>query len=276
MINELAYAKVNLALEVNETNKDNYHLVRNVMVPIDLYDSISVEKIDSNILLIDNSNIEVESNLVYKAAKLFIDTYKIKSGVLINLEKHIPSEAGLAGGSSDAAATLRALNRLFETNKTLDELATLGAKLGADVPYCVYQRASLCTNLGEKVELLITNYPKWNILLVKPPFGCSTKEIYSHYVKKNHDIDKVEKVIEALQEADLEKLNKYKFNDLEETAINLNSKLLKVKLSFGVESFCMMSGSGSTFFEISQDLDYLKNKQKQLSLYYNTYLTKLL
>ena len=163
MIEEKAYAKVNLALEVGDTNEDGYHLVKNVMVPIDLYDTLTFERLDSSIILLDNTNIPYEKNLVYKAAKLFLDTYKINSGVIINLVKNIPSEAGLAGGSSDAACALRGLNKLFNVNASLEELANLGAKLGADVPYPVYSNDCPWTRVGVKVEELDKNYPTWDI-----------------------------------------------------------------------------------------------------------------
>ncbi len=276
MIEEKAYAKVNLALEVGETNEFGYHEVKNVMVPINLYDTLIFDKIDSNIILLDNTNIPYDKNLAYKAAKLFIETYNIGSGVIINLVKNIPSEAGLAGGSSDAAATLRGLNKLFNVGASLEELAKLGAKLGADVPYCVYSKACLCTGIGEKVEVLDVDYPKWDILLVKPPFGCSTKEIYSLYEYKKNPKHSVKKVINALKESDIDELNKSIFNDLETPAFKACPNLKVVKEKFGDKSNVMMSGSGSTFFEISTDVLYLEEIKKNFSIYYDTYLIKLL
>ncbi len=276
MIEEKAYAKVNLALEVGEVNENNYHLVKNIMVPIDLYDTLTFERIDSGIIVLDNTNIPLEKNLVYKAAKLFMETYKIDSGVIINLVKKIPSEAGLAGGSSDAAATLRGLNTLFKTKKSLDELANLSAKLGADCPYCVYSCASLCTGVGDLVEKIEANYTKWNILLVKPPYGCSTREIYANYKIKENCKNRTDNVIKALKENDLVLLNKSIFNDLEEAALTVCPPLEKVRSSFGENSCVLMSGSGSTFFEISDNYDYLKYKLEHFSPYYDTYLIKLL
>ncbi len=276
MIEEKAYAKVNLALEVGNTNEEGYHLVKNVMVPIDLSDTLTFDRIDSSIILLDNTNIPYEKNLVYKAAKLFIDTYKINSGVIINLVKNIPSEAGLAGGSSDAAATLRGLNKLFNVNASLEELANLGAKLGADVPYSVYSKACLCTGFGEKIKVLDIDYPKWDILLVKPPLGCSTKEIYQAYEYKKNNKHSVNKVIDALKENDLDKLNSSIFNDLEAPAFKVCPELIEVKNRFGQNSSVMMSGSGSTFFEISTDVAALEEIKAKFSAYYDTYLIKLL
>lgn len=276
MVLEKAYAKVNLALEVGETNEKGYHLVKNVMVPIDLYDTLTFDLLDSSIILLDNTNIPYEKNLVYKACKLFLDTYKIDSGVIINLVKNIPSEAGLAGGSSDAAATLRGLNKLFNVNASLEELANLGAKLGADVPYCIYSQASLCTGIGEIVEVLDVNYPKWDILLVKPPFGCSTKEIYSTYEYNKDNKHNVNDVIKYLKEGNLDKLNSSIFNDLEPAAFKVCPNLLDIKKKFNETSSVMMSGSGSTFFLISTNLSYLEEMKTKFSLYYDTYLTKLL
>ncbi len=277
MIYELAYAKVNLALEVGDTMSNGYHFVRNIMVPVDLADEITLEKTEKNIILLDNTNIEVEKNLCYKAAKLFMDTYNIKSGVIINLNKKIPSEAGLAGGSSDAAAVLRGLNRLFNLDKPLDELAQLGSLLGSDVPYCVYQKACLCEGTGTDCKLLNVNYQSWPILLVKPPFGCSTKEIYKIYKPKEHKKEyRINNVIDALANNDLSSLKANMFNDLEEAAFSLEPNILKVKKEMNHKVDSMMSGSGSTIFAISDNLVALEELKEKMSKYNTVYLTKLL
>jgi 4-diphosphocytidyl-2-C-methyl-D-erythritol kinase len=277
MVSEYAYAKVNLALYVGDTLPTGYHEVKNIMVPVDLYDSLTFEVLNKEIILLDNTKIDVEKNLVYKAAKLFIDTYNIKSGVLINLDKKIPSEAGLAGGSSDAAATLRGLNRLFNLDKTLDELAQLGAQLGSDVPYCVYQKACLCVGTGTECKLLDVSYDKWPILLVKPPFGCSTKDIYKTFDPNKESLEsRIDKVIEALKENDLEKLNQNMFNDLETPAFEIVKELKKIKSIMSESVHTMMSGSGSTLFSISKDVEVLEELKKKLSKYNFVCLTKLL
>ncbi len=277
MIEEKAYAKLNLALEVYKENEEGFHDLKTIMVPIDLFDLLTFNQIDEGIILLDNSNIAYEENIVYKAAKLFLETYNIKKGVLITLEKNIPSEAGLAGGSSDAAATLRGLNRLFNLNISLDELASLSERLGSDVPYCIYSRPAICTGRGTNVKLLDFEIPKWSVLLLKPPFGCSTKEIYKNYeapLKKK--TARINHVLEGLKEDNIELVNKNMFNDLETSAFKLNSSLLKLSESLNQVSKTLMSGSGSTLFILSKDADFLKDIESKHTKYLRTILTKLL
>ena len=277
MIIEKAYAKVNLALEVGQENKDGYHDVNNIMVPVDLFDILTFEEINSDVILLDNTNIKSTDNIIYKAAKLFLQTYKINKGVLITLEKNIPQEAGLAGGSADAAATFRGLTKLFNLDIPLDELAQLSISLGSDIAYCIYDKAALCTGRGTKVKLINANYPKWNILLVKPPFGCSTKEIYKKYKKdEENKKKKLNNVIKALETGDLALLQENSFNELEAPAFKLYPELEKLRLDYSSKTYCMMSGSGSTLFMISDDLELLTKIKENSSKYINLYLTKLL
>ena len=137
MIYEKAYAKINLSLEVLNTREDGYHGVNTIMVPISLYDELSFFESDD---VMYRSNIDIEDDIVLKALKLFYDKYQIKKGVGIILEKHIPLASGMAGGSADAAACLRGLNRFFDINAPLKDLEELANKLGSDVSYCLYQQ----------------------------------------------------------------------------------------------------------------------------------------
>ena len=277
MIEEKAYAKLNLVLEVYKENEEGFHDLKTIMVPIDLYDSLTFDQIDDGIILLDNSNLAYDENIVYKAAKLFLETYNIKKGVLITLEKNIPTQAGLAGGSSDAAATLRGLNKLFNLNLSLEELATLSERLGSDVAYCLYSRPALCTGRGTNVKLLDFDIPKWSVLLLKPPFGCSTKEIYKNYeAPEKKKTARINHVLEGLKEDNLELVNKNMFNDLESSAFKLNSSLSKLSESLNQVSKTLMSGSGSTLFILSKDLDFLKDIELKHTKYLRTILTKLL
>ena len=176
MLKEYAYAKINLALEVMDV-KDGYHMVNNLMVPISLYDELLFEKSDK-IELINN---EFSDNIIIKTFKLFFEYTKINNGVKITLNKNIPSAAGLAGGSSDAAATLRGLNRLYETNLTKNELIDLSAKLGSDVGFFILNKPALCTGRGEIVNPINSNLSKIDLLLLKVDSGLSTKEVYKNY-----------------------------------------------------------------------------------------------
>ncbi len=277
MVSELAYAKVNLALEVGELLDDGYHSVRNIMVPIDLYDELTFQIIDKDVVLLDDSNIPYEKNLVYKAAKMFLEAYSIKEGVLITLKKKIPQEAGLAGGSSDAAATLRGLNRLFDLNISLDELASKAIPLGSDVPYCIYNKAAICTGHGTDVKLLKSNYEKCPILLIKPPFGCSTASIYKEYVKtKNNHNKAIENIINGLTENNIDLVIKNMFNDLEEPAFKLNDYLKRLKDTLNLHATNLMSGSGSTLFVLSKDEELLDEISSKMDKFLTVIKTKLL
>ena len=247
MVVEKAYAKVNLALEV--MNKVNgYHMVNNLMVPISLYDELSFEISDK--IYVNNDNIE--DNICIKAAKLFIDKYQINSGVCINIKKKIPIAAGLAGGSSDAAATLRGLNKLFNINASNDELIELAKILGSDVPFFINSKIALCTNRGEIINPLNIDVPKINLLLIKPNSGLSTKEVYMHYkwdgqLKK----DLINIVINSLKNNDIPLLKASIFNDLTQVALSLNTELSSIYNSLKNKTNVYVSGSGPTMFIIN-------------------------
>ena len=182
-----AYAKINIALDVVGKREDGYHLLKMIMQTIDLYDVIEITKTSSDIKLKCNKPYVPtdERNLAYKAAKLFKETYNINHGVSINLIKNIPVSAGMAGGSTDAAGVLKLMNRLFDVNADDKELRTLGLKLGADVPYCINGGTALCEGIGEKITPLKPFKDKI-VVIVKPPFGVSTKDVY-----KAFDLSKV-------------------------------------------------------------------------------------
>ena len=167
MIYEKAYAKINLALEVKE-KVNNFHNVNNIMIPINLYDELFFEK--SNTTYID-CEVDIENNICLKAVDLFFDKYNIVQGVHIILNKNIPIMAGLAGGSTDAAAVLRGLNRLFEINATTSELEELASQLGSDVPFFLHNKISLCTGRGEIINPLDIDFGGASVLFIKPTFG---------------------------------------------------------------------------------------------------------
>ena len=152
-----AYAKINISLDiVGKRESDGYHLLKMIMQNIDLYDEISIEKQKEGITITCNKNyVPTDSrNLAYKAASLFKETYNIKDGVHIDIVKNIPVSAGLAGGSTDAAAVLKLMNKIFEVNVSDEELMDIGLKLGADIPYCINGGTALCEGIGEKITTL--------------------------------------------------------------------------------------------------------------------------
>ena len=156
MIYEKAPAKINLTLDALYKRNDGFHEVEMVMTTVDLNDRVTVEKRhDQRIVVQVDYNFVPENakNLASQAALLMQKTYDIKEGVTITLEKEIPVSAGLGGGSADAAATMRAMNKLFDLQLSLDELSALGADVGSDVPFCIYSKTAICTGHGEKVHL---------------------------------------------------------------------------------------------------------------------------
>ena len=172
-----AFAKINLGLDVIRRREDGYHEVRMIMQTIQMYDQLEMEKKNTpGIDLTTNlSYIPVnENNLVYKAAKLLMDQYHIREGVSIDLNKFIPVAAGMAGGSSDAAATLVGMNKLFHLGLSKEELMKIGVKIGADVPYCIMRGTALSEGIGEKLTPL-SPMPSCYILIGKPGISVSTK-----------------------------------------------------------------------------------------------------
>lgn len=255
MIKEKAYAKINLGLAVGQLRYDGYHEIKTIMVPIDIYDELSFTEIESGIVLIDNTSFLVEDNLAYKAAKLFMNHYNIDKGVRIVLKKKIPSEAGLGGGSSDAAAVLRGLNRLFNVEAKDEELLKLAESLGSDVPYMVYSKLSKCEGRGEIVTLLPDQYPNYKICIIKPPYGLSTKKVYQEYNYQRgqtHNMD-FENLYNAFISGDIEGFGKYFFNDLQLPACNISPQLKELIDEIKEMGFiCGLCGSGTSIFVMSE------------------------
>lgn len=254
-----AYAKINIVLDVVGKREDGYHLLKMIMQNIDLYDEIEVVKAKEEGIKITCNKYFVptdERNLAYKAAKLFMDTYNIKSGVKIDIKKNIPVSAGLAGGSTDCAAVLKTMNKVFDVNASEEELMKLGVKLGADVPYCIKGGTALCEGIGEEITPL-KPFKNQILVLVKPAFGVSTKEVY-----KAFDITKVrihpdtEKIIENMSKNNITYVAKNMKNLLENVTLrkhrliyNLKEEMIKHG-SIGT----MMSGSGPTVFAFFDDM----------------------
>lgn len=259
MIYEKAYAKINLALEVKQ-KVNNFHNVNNIMIPISLYDELFFEKSD---MFSIESNIDIKDNIIEKAYNLFKEKYNI-GGVKIILKKNIPLMAGLAGGSSDAGAVLRGLNRLYGLNLSVNELELIGKELGSDVPFFLYNKISLCTGRGEVINPLDIDFSGVPVLLIKPNFGLSTKEIYQNYLWSGIDKSKeIKNLLECLNKKDIKKVDELIFNDLENVSLkiseSLNEIFNKVK---GLSYNPHISGSGPTIFILdgnSKDYEIIKN-----------------
>lgn len=265
-----APAKINLFLEVLGKRNDGYHELETVMQEIDLVDSLEFEEIDEGIKLeCENSSIPLnENNLVYKAAELVLRECGIKKGVAIRLEKRIPVGAGLGGGSSDAAATLKALNSLWGIGLNDVELMELAAKIGSDVAFFIKGKTSLCRGRGEKVYPIEVK-SKLNYLVVFPHVEISTKSIYGNLkidlTKNRKDVSVFAK---AMENSDVAKIGKLLFNRLEETIFSLYPNLLQMKNLLERFGFCglLVSGSGSAIYGLCSNRNQAEMIRNQIEL----------
>lgn len=256
-LSEKAYAKINLTLDVVGKRDDGYHLIRSVMQPISLADEVTVTKTDDKSITIKCSDPKVpcdERNTAHKACVKFFDFTGIcNTGVEISIEKHIPSEAGLGGGSSDAAVVIKLLDKIFDTKLSLDEMLAISAMVGADVPFCITSKTALCEGMGE----VITPLPaikKHCVLLIKPDFGVSTPLAYRMFDEKLIEtMYSSDKMIAAIQSES--SITNLLSNDLE-NAIE-NKKIADIKnelLDLGADG-ALMSGSGSCVYGLFNDKD---------------------
>lgn len=275
-----AYAKINISLDiVGKRESDGYHLLRMIMQNIDLYDEISVVKQAEGITLTCNkSYVPTDSrNLAYKAAMLFKERYDINEGVHIDIIKNIPVSAGLAGGSTDGAAVLKIMNKIFDINASDEELMEIGLQLGADIPYCIKGGTALCEGIGEELTSLKPFKDKI-VVLVKPGFGVSTKEVYKAFnLEKVRIHPKTEELIEAMQRDDLYYVANNMKNLLENVTLRKHNVLIKIKEDmnrYGAVG-SMMSGSGPSVFAFFDDmLKAQKCYEKMKEIYKEVFLTR--
>lgn len=253
-----ALAKINLGLDVLGKRDNGYHDVRMVMQTIYLYDNVTLTKTEESGIRLETNLPYLpvdEKNIAYKAAKLLIDEFQIKKGVSIKLDKHIPVAAGLAGGSSNAAAVLVGMNRLFRLGLSQEELMERGVSLGADVPYCVMRGTALAEGIGEDLSALMP-MPKCYVLIAKPPISVSTKMVYealdAKEIVEHPDIDGV---LEGLSKQDLTKVASSMGNVLESVTIEKYPIIADIKTAMKEAGAlnAMMSGSGPTVFGIFDD-----------------------
>lgn len=262
-----AYAKVNLALDVLGERPDGYHDVKMIMQNLDIYDELTFTvtpyegssdiaptiKIETN-----NPSIPTdERNLIYKAILLMFETYNIKGDVIVKLVKNIPVEAGMAGGSTDCAATLKAINAIFDLGASTDDLMKLGLKLGADVPYCVLGQTALSEGIGE-ILTPVDALPDCTVLVAKPPIGVSTGMIYSNMkcdeLTSRPDIDKM---LLGLKEYNISIVAQTMENVMETVTTKLYPEIDEIKNAMKEKGAlnAIMSGSGPTVFGIFTDSD---------------------
>lgn len=278
-----ALAKINLGLDVLGRRENGYHDVRMVMQTIYLYDNVTLNKTqEAGIQLKTNlSFLPVDdNNIAYKAARMLIEEFDIKEGVEIILDKHIPVAAGMAGGSSNAAAVLVGMNRLFELGLTQQELMERGVKLGADVPYCIMRGTVLAEGIGEVLTPL-TPMPKCYVLVAKPGISVSTKTVYEKLdAKEIEDHPDIDGLIAGLDEGDLKKIASSMGNVLEHVTITDYPIIEDIKnvMNEGGALGAMMSGSGPTVFGLYDDKQLAKKagqKIKELGLTKQVYVVNV-
>ena len=252
-------AKINLSIDVLGKRQDGYHLVEMIMQTIDLYDLIEINEKDNDQITIKSTSDEIPldcNNLVYKAANLIKKTFNINKGVEIHIKKNIPVAAGMAGGSSNAAAVLVGLNKLWNLNLSNQQLEKIGLKLGADVPFCINGGAVLASGIGEELTPIKGLTKDVCILVCKPDLFVSTKEVYECIDSK--DIDKRPNnkfLIECLKNEDTRQLAENIFNVLEGVTMDKHPVIQQIKdiMTNNRALGAMMSGSGPTVFGLYEN-----------------------
>ena len=271
-----AMAKINLGLDVLRKREDGYHEVRMIMQTIQMYDLLDIRKkeepgisLSTNLPYVPSD----ERNLVYKAAKLLMDEFDIKEGLSMKLTKFIPVAAGMAGGSSDAAAAFVGVNRLFRLGLSEEELMKRAVQVGADVPYCVMRGTALAEGIGEKLTRL-PGLPQCYELVGKPGINVSTKLAYENLhldqIQSHPDIDGM---ISDIENQDLHSLTAKMQNVFEPGIISQYPVIQEIKdlMEANGALKAMMSGSGPTVFGIFDDRSKLREATEALR---NSHLAK--
>lgn len=278
-----ALAKINLGLDVVRRREDGYHEVRMVMQTIHLFDRLEMAKNSSGEISI-TTNLSFlptnRNNLVYRAAELLREEFQIKDGLTINLHKHIPVAAGMAGGSTDAAAVLYGMNRMFNLGLKREELMERGVKIGADVPYCIMRGTALAEGIGEKLTAL-PPMVKCPVLIAKPQISVSTKFVYENLRLNDKTVHPdIDALVENIRKKDLNAVASEMGNVLETVTIPNYPVIAQIKehmLEHGAVG-AMMSGSGPTVFGLFEDGDTAVaayEKMKESGLVKQVYLTSI-
>lgn len=287
-----AYGKINLGLDVLKKREDGYHEVRMIMQTVGLYDKIDLYLKETPGITVETNLYYLpvnENNLVYKAAKLLMDEFHIKHGVTIQLKKFIPVSAGMAGGSSDAAAVLFGVNKMFNLGLSMADLMKRGVKIGADVPYCVMRGTALSEGIGEILTPL-PPIPQCRVLIAKPGISVSTKFVYDHLDAASlrpSDHPDIDGLIEGIGNRDIYAVASRLGNVLETVTIPEYPVIADIKerlKALGAVN-ALMSGSGPTVFgiftnpkaaeEAYEEMRYGKSSNLAKSVYLtNFYNTK--
>jgi 4-diphosphocytidyl-2-C-methyl-D-erythritol kinase len=280
---EKAYAKINLYLDMVGKRDNGYHDILSIMQNISLCDTVTLDVSfeDSTEIIVgcDAPDIPVGSaNIAYLAVQAFLERTRRTAHVSVYIEKNIPSAAGMAGGSADAAAVLRGLNKIFDSPLTLDELCDIGAKIGADVPFCIVGGTCITEGIGERLEVCVGLNRNSIILAARGGEGVSTPAayrdldiMYNDFKKRTCDRKKFEVLISALKENDTDAVYGTMYNIFEDVVLgghSLAGRLKSEMYACGAE-FVMMSGSGPSIFGIFADLDSAKKAKSVVDAFGN-------
>ena len=253
-----ARAKINLGLDVLGKREDGYHEVRMVMQTIGIYDRLILTKIPEEEIRI-TSNLAFlpvnENNLIYKAIKLLKDEYHFPGGISVDLNKFIPVAAGMAGGSTDAAAALYGMNQMFDLGLNMEQLKERGVKIGADVPYCLMRGTALAEGIGEKLTAL-PPMPKCPVLVAKPSVAVSTKFVYENlHLENDPPHPDIDRLLEDIRKKDLQSTAQDMGNILETVTVAHYPEIASLKEIMKEHGAlnALMSGSGPTVFGLFED-----------------------
>lgn len=265
----MASAKINIGLDVTGRRDDGYHLVRMIMQTVGLHDVVTVTGSQKSGIRMTTNHTELpvnEDNLCVKAAKLLMDEFHITEGIEIHLEKKIPVAAGLAGGSSDAAAVLQGVNHIFQLGLTEEQLMERAVNIGADVPYCLMGGTALAEGIGEKLTPL-PDMMDCSVLIAKPPIGVSTKYVYEHLdAHKNPSHPDIDAIMEDIRRQDLHSLGSHMGNILECVTVEKYPVIEQIKCEMMEHGavVSMMSGSGPTVFGFFDNEDAIQTAKSVL------------
>lgn len=264
-----ARAKINITLDITGRRENGYHDVEMIMQTVDLHDRIVLEvrkedkvTMETNVVFLPTD----QRNLVVQIIEFMKKTYHIKEGIHVKLHKMIPIAAGLAGGSSDAAQTIIGMNMLFGLRLSYEEMCEIGERFGADIAYCIEGGTSLATGLGEIITPL-HDFPEMYVLIVKPKFGVSTKEVYKNFSFENiGERPETNKMIDAIEKKDRETIYKGLSNVLETVTIRLHPSIQKIKDELDVlgANATLMSGSGPSVYGLFENKDACNRANQEI------------
>lgn len=259
---ESARAKINLSLDVVCKREDGYHELSMIMLPLTFHDTLDIELSDHDSYSSDVEMSFDDTNTIVRAVHLMRETYKLNQCFKIHCIKRIPMQAGLAGGSADAAAVLRGINKLCGLEISLNELAALGKQIGADVPFCVLNKPAYVSGIGEKIEPFEPIFD-YEIMLVKPKQGVSTKSAFEMLDFKTAVHPPISKIVTALKAGQDEVWIGELGNTLEQSAFQLVPEIDNIKKQLQSDGFdaVLMSGSGSCLFGLTRNYELI-NKVK--------------